>query len=377
MAHFRTSAVSSRKLWFSLCLGWLLAIGCAEAMAQKSAGQVMVATGTVKAYDLQGRERLLQKGDAVAPGDRIVTAADALVQLRMADGGYMSVRPATEMKIDLFVFDEKNQGNSNFLVSLIKGGFRSITGLIGKGNPDAYQIRTPTATIGIRGTDHEPMYIPPAAPNAPAGNAPGLYDKVNDGETFIRNQHGLLSLKPGQIGFSPAKPDAAPRMLQRVPDFYKVNLKIEGRDGKDSSDKSDDGKRPASAGALRPTAASRLGTLNTAEKSTLIEKAGDATQLRTDPGSITSPATVPLAGDKTLAPVNADSTQLKQVSPTLTTTPQETLNTTKTINTTTISPLQSPALAPALAPAPATAPAPAPTTQPAIIRPPIQHFIQR
>jgi hypothetical protein len=159
-----------------------------SAWAQLPAARIMSVTGSAKAIDPQGRERQLEKGAEVRSGEKIVTADGALVQMRLNDGGFMSVRSGTEMVIDRFSYDEKNASNSSFLVSLVRGGFRSITGLIGKTNPDAYQIRTATATVGIRGTDHEPMVIPEGVPGMTAMGAPGFYDKVNDGETFIRNR---------------------------------------------------------------------------------------------------------------------------------------------------------------------------------------------
>ena len=64
---------------------------------------------------------------------------------------------------------------------LFSGALRAISGWIGKHQADRVLIRTATATIGIRGTDHEAMVI---APGDPTG-APGTYDKVNAGSTFI------------------------------------------------------------------------------------------------------------------------------------------------------------------------------------------------
>jgi hypothetical protein len=222
----------------------------------------MVVTGSVVAIDTQGQRRQLVKGSDVRPGDSIVTGEGALAQIRMADGGFISIRSATEMAIDRFVFDEKESSKSNFLVSLVKGGFRSITGLIGKTNPNAYQIRSATATIGIRGTDHEPMVILPGNPSL---GAPGLYDKVNDGETFIRSERGMLALRRGQIGFAPIVPTQAPQALQRVPDFYKVDIKTDARDPKDAitTSKAAEPDKPAADTAvlLRPSTTARRDAL--------------------------------------------------------------------------------------------------------------------
>ena len=234
-----------------------------SAWAQLPAAKVMSVTGVVKVIDPQGRERALEKGADVRSGEKIVTADGALVQMRLNDGGYLSVRSGTEMVIDRFVYDEKNAANSNFLVSLVRGGFRSITGLIGKTNPDAYQIRTSTATVGIRGTDHEPMVIPEGIPAMAALGAPGFYDKVNDGETFIRNRTGQLTLKRGDVGFAPVIADRAPLVLQKIPDFYKVDVKTDARDPKEATGDANRKADPAAGGLLRPSLAARREAIKT------------------------------------------------------------------------------------------------------------------
>ncbi len=259
------------------------------AQAQDSAAKVMSISGSATATDTQGRTRQLEKGAELRPGERIVTTEGALIQIRLNDGGYMSIRSSTEMVIDRFVYDEREASKSSFLVSLIKGGFRSITGLIGRNNPNAYQVRTPTATLGVRGTDHEPMFIPEGVPAMAALGAPGVYDKVNDGETFIQNKGGVLAIKRGEIGFAPALADKPPALLQKVPEFYKIEVKTDARDPKDAADNKGDGnRRPAAAGGLlRPSTAARR---------ELINSGGDPGLLRPNIlGAIAPTTTAPLA----------------------------------------------------------------------------------
>lgn len=235
-----------------LLLATLLGFG-SPALAQQSAARVMAVSGAATATDTQGRERPLEKGTELFSGDKVVTTEGALVQMRTHDGGYLSVRPGTALVIDRFVHDEKDANNSAFLLSLLRGGFRSITGLIGRTNPAGYQIRANTATIGIRGTDHEPMLVLDTPAQQTLG-APGLYDKVNDGETFIRNPNGVLSLKRGDVGFAPQASDIPPQVLLKIPDFYKLELKADARDAKDGADGKSDGRR---AQPLRPSLAAR------------------------------------------------------------------------------------------------------------------------
>lgn len=278
---------------------------CANLGWAQSAARVMVISGSAKAVEPQGNERILQKGAELFAGDKVVTGDESLVQVRLHDGGYMSVRPNTEMVIDRFVYDEKDSSKSSFLVSLLRGGFRSITGLIGRTNPNGYQIRSKTATIGIRGTDHEPVVIL-ETPGTPVLAPPGLYDKVNDGETFIANAGVVLPLRRGEVGFAPFSPDTPPRVLLKVPDFYKVDLKTDARDSKDGGDdnKADGNKRGAN-GLLRPSLAARREALTSSGGPTGSQPAvgspasGDAaisTQPATTPAPTTTKATTTTNG---------------------------------------------------------------------------------
>jgi hypothetical protein len=339
-----------------LALASVLLGACGVALAQASAAKIMSVTGSAKAVDTQGRERALVKGGEVLTGDKIVTAEGALVQIRLNDGGFMSVRSATEVVFDKFVYDDKDASKSNFLVSLLKGGFRSITGLIGRTNPTGYQIRTATATVGVRGTDHEPMLIPEGARGpAFAGAAPGLYDKVNDGETFIRNNRGVLSLKRGEIGFSPLTPIAAPAPLQKIPEFYKVEIKTDARDPKDAA-KTDatPAATPATTGTLmlRPSLAARAATLDatgaTGAVATPLSTVGTVSPVL---GTVGATSTLKagvlnsaVIADPALTPVAIDPSITTAVSPKLTTLDTSAVIApiaTTTLSTTAVSPVLS------------------------------------
>lgn len=243
------------SLWLALVGATVLTVG-GSVWAQSAAARVMVVSGQAKAVDGQGHERMLEKGADLFAGDKVQTGDAALVQIRMNDGGYLSVRANTEMVIDKFVYDQKSPSQSSFLVSLLRGGFRSITGLIGRSNPNGYQIRSSTATIGIRGTDHEPVLVldtPLAQGQLQTQAPPGLYDKVNDGETFITTSSGVLALKRGDVGFAPLASNVPPQVLLKIPDFYKLELKTDGRDPKDAGTDTD--KRAGNL--LRPSVSAR------------------------------------------------------------------------------------------------------------------------
>ena len=162
------------------------------------AGKVQFTYGNVKVTTPAGVTRPLAKGEAVNEGDSISTALTSSAQIKMMDGGLVAVRPDTKMKFDKFVFNGKQDGSERGYFTLVKGGFRAVTGLVGRVNKHNYKISTPTATIGIRGTDHETYVVPQASLNAAAG----AYSKVNVGETTLTTNMGTVNVLPNQMGFS-------------------------------------------------------------------------------------------------------------------------------------------------------------------------------
>ena len=189
-----------------------------SASAFAIAGHIQFTAGEVKILNAENIQRAAQKGASVDQGDTIITGASGVLQILMEDGGLIAVRPDTRMHIDAFKYTGKSGTDKSFF-SLLKGTFRSITGAIGKANHQAYKVTTPNATIGIRGTDHEPLVILTAKTGEPMQGAPGTYDKVNGGATFIQTDRGITLIGTGQVGYA-ANAQAAPIMLPSIPAFY-------------------------------------------------------------------------------------------------------------------------------------------------------------
>jgi|GEM_PF-684738 len=186
------------------------------------AGQFQFVAGDVRIIDTAGKQRAAQKGQDINEGETVVTATGSSAQLRMIDGGILALRPDTQLKVDTYVFKGQEDGSENALLSLVKGGLRTITGLIGHENKEKLKLRTPTATIGIRGTDHEPVVLVEPAAGTPApANPPGTYDKVNVGATSLTTNVGTAVVNPNQVGFA-ASLNQAPVLLPKLPDFYRA-----------------------------------------------------------------------------------------------------------------------------------------------------------
>ena len=192
------------------------------------AGNVIFSRGTVEAQS-NGRSRPLAKGAQVCVGETIATSDSSVVQIRMLDTGFISVRPDTKLRIDTFAFNGKEDGTERSALYLMQGAFRAVTGLIGHLNKDHYVIDTPSATIGIRGTDHEPMFIPAPAPGQAATGEPGTYDKVNRGGVYIRTAAGSVDVRPNEVGYAPVGQNVPPVILREIPRFYQAGTGVESR----------------------------------------------------------------------------------------------------------------------------------------------------
>jgi len=183
-------------------------------------GTVIFVLGDARIVSPSG-SRTVRKGTTIEEGESLVTDANASVQLRMADQGFIAVRPGTNMRFDEYRYAGKEDGSEKGVMSLVSGGFRTITGAIGRLNKQNYTVKTPTSTIGIRGTDHEIVHILPAVPGGPQIGQPGSYDKVNVGGAFIQTDAGRVNVNANQVGFAPA-PNQPPQLLPRMPDFFRA-----------------------------------------------------------------------------------------------------------------------------------------------------------
>ncbi len=180
------------------------------------AGYVTSSQGSVEAQR-DGKTRLLAKGDPVCVGETLVTGHSGQVQLRMTDEALVAIRSQTRLKIDRYTYTGGNKDGS--LLALHQGALRMVTGKIGHAYPQNDLIQTPTATIGVRGTDHEAVVI---LPGDAGGYAPGTYDKVNSGITFIRTEKGEVDIHPAQVGYTGSEREF-PILLEEMPTFYEAN----------------------------------------------------------------------------------------------------------------------------------------------------------
>lgn len=118
------------------------------------AGKVGYMSGTLVAQRADGTMHVLGAKSEVLAGDMLITSKNSYAQIQLNDGSSMTLRPNSNLRIEAFQFNKEEPKSDNAVFRLLKGGFRTVTGLIGKrGNADAYKVHAASATIGIRGTN--------------------------------------------------------------------------------------------------------------------------------------------------------------------------------------------------------------------------------
>ncbi len=129
----------------------LLALAAAAAGAQ-DVGRVTFVQGVTSAQAPGQDPRFLAQGDAIRTGEIINTSGRGYAVVSLADGTKMTLRSNTTFVIDAL---NRTAGEESLLMRLVRGGLRSITGSISKARPNAARLSTPTATVGIRGTEFD------------------------------------------------------------------------------------------------------------------------------------------------------------------------------------------------------------------------------
>jgi hypothetical protein len=114
-------------------------------------GLVKVSKGDVRIQ--RGDARLAAAvGSAVQPSDVIVTGADGSAGITFSDNSLVSVGPNSVFAIDKYSFDTTTHVGE-FEGNLKKGQLAAISGKMVKQSPESMKIRTPSAVMGVRGTE--------------------------------------------------------------------------------------------------------------------------------------------------------------------------------------------------------------------------------
>lgn len=192
----------------------------AASVSAAGAGVVTHLSGTMSVQRPDGSVRILSQKSEVQPGDVLTTQRDSYAQINFTDGSAATMRPNSTMKLEAYTFNKDAPQNDGMFMRLLKGGLRTVTGLIGKrGNQDAYKIGTSTATIGIRGSSGDTV-----ACASDCGNLePGTYHTTYTGSYIMQTQGGSQLVNEGQFGFA-QDPNKPPVLLPGDPGLNLAQL---------------------------------------------------------------------------------------------------------------------------------------------------------
>jgi hypothetical protein len=211
-----------QKLFYGLLQG--IAATCMAllplAPAWSQVGIVRTVEGAINVTS--GRQECAPRyGLDLEEGDAIRTGAKAWALLNMMDGTRITVRPDSELRILVYRYTDSGDAAQNLAqLALTTGALRVLAGRIATGPSQGFRVQTADATLALRGTDHDVSFM--EAKTASRGDAPaGTYSRAYAGEALIKNPHGEVTLRTGQIAYVDPKVRAAPRVLTGTePYFY-------------------------------------------------------------------------------------------------------------------------------------------------------------
>lgn len=135
-----------RKTWVAVAV-----LSLAVPAFAADVGLVKVSKGSVEIQ--RGSEKLpAPVGAAIQPNDVIVTGADGSAGVTFIDNSLVSVGPNSVFAIDKYSFDTTTH-QGEFQGNLRQGRLAAISGKMVKQSPESMKIRTPSAIMGVRGTE--------------------------------------------------------------------------------------------------------------------------------------------------------------------------------------------------------------------------------
>ena len=181
--------------------------------AEAVVGKVTHLSGPLFAKKADGTTRALAVNSAVEQGDTLVTEKKTHARIKFSDNGEVTLRPGTQFKVSEYSFDQAKPSGDKAVFNLIKGGMRSVTGMIGKrGDQDSYKLMTDTAVAGVRGTIYEAKIC-----RGNCGSLPdGLYLYVLEGTIRVTNNTGSQDVGAGQYVYV-QNMNSAPTILSGNP----------------------------------------------------------------------------------------------------------------------------------------------------------------
>lgn len=165
---------------------------------RKQVGEVVDVRGQVLAVDARKISRGLKAGEPVFLGDKLITGEDGYLRLKMIDRAILDLRCYSIMVIEDYAI---KTGNRRSILNLLQGSLRKVTGTIGKVADDVYELRTPVANIGVRGTEYALRVFQSKGCGGTVDADDGLYLEVIKGLVDVHNSAGHEVVAKGDTAY--------------------------------------------------------------------------------------------------------------------------------------------------------------------------------
>lgn len=184
----RLSGLPALALWAGFAF-----LALASAAPAQNAPDIGVAASVVNKVDGTVGQRTVAKatGDKVYQNEVIKTGADSKGQLLFRDETALTVGPNSEVTLDKFVYNPN--GTSSVSLRATRGVFRFVSGSLPS---QAYEIKTPAGTLGVRGSVGQVIVLPDGTVILRVVQGSFIYDEVVPPLTLGAGQ--VLILRPGQ-----------------------------------------------------------------------------------------------------------------------------------------------------------------------------------
>lgn len=183
----------------------------------KKVGVVIEMSGSVVAVDRSKVSRKLSKGYPVYLGDKVVTGETGYVRLQMIDKAVLDLRCFSIMVIEDYALNNTSRVS---ILNLLQGSLKKVTGEIGKMADDVYELKTPVASVGVRGTEYALRVYQSKGCGGTVDADDGLYLEVIKGLVDVHNEAGQEVIAKGETAYVPL-PKAAPQKIKIKPGLFK------------------------------------------------------------------------------------------------------------------------------------------------------------
>jgi hypothetical protein len=148
--------------------------------------RIAVAVGTVTVVAANGQTRPGTKGTPLVNGETVRTDKGGYAVIAFRDQSKVTVTSDSEFKLENVRFAGPKSDSGNFVVRVVRGGARALTGLLARTQPQNVQVHMLTAVVGVRGTGVDAMFgLDCLAPGQCADSA------------FVHTWEGAVALEVG------------------------------------------------------------------------------------------------------------------------------------------------------------------------------------